>query len=223
MTFIDSIMEEYVLKHSGWDTNHDGCLSPNEADAVTVLKTYSIGKKYGSFDTSLISTLDDLNKFNNLTHLKTYSIQKCNQLQTVTLKNIKSLETYSLDQDETIETLALPHANQFATYFADDLRNIKHLFLTAPGDFDYKTYSFFAITKDVRQSGWSKDWNMANKDVTLYLSRDKLTSATPTIESSTEWGYMLRNGSTRKDLYSWKAIYVCDDYATDISSCELVK
>ena len=107
--------------------------------------------------------------------------------------------------------------------FADDLKNLRHLFLTAPGDFTYCYYAFLAITKNVQQSHWADDWEKVNKDVTLYLSRDKLSHAVPRIESSTEWGEILKTGHSNDALYQWKAIYVCDDYATDTSSCELVR
>ena len=224
MTFVDPVMKTYVLNYSGWDTNGDRCLSPKEADAVTMLKSNSIGKIGNSFDGTKIQTLEDLNKFRNLKRMQMYSVNNCNLLKTVLLTNVKTLDTYSLDQDRNIETLALPLANHFDTYFADDLRNLKHLFLTAPGNFEYEIYSFLALTKDVRQPNWSNEMEMGNKNVTLYLSRDKRSKASPKIISSTEWGDVFKdNVGQNQTWYHWKAIYVCDDYATDISSCELVK
>ena len=157
-----------------------------------------------------------------MSHLGTYSVQDCDNLTTVTLNNVESLDTYSLDANKNIETLILPRANYFKTYFADTLTNLKHLFLTAPGDFHLETYSFLALTKDVRKANWSADWEYVNKDVTLYLNRDKLSSAYPQIISPTQWGELFPNKS-RNEYYRWKAIYICDDYATDISKCELVK
>ena len=77
-----------------------------------------------------------------------------------------------------------------------------------------------ALTKNVRDDNWSSEWDKSNKNVTLYLSRDKLSKATPKIITSNLWGEVLRPNYGY--YYTWKAIYVCDDYATDESSCELV-
>ncbi|MBO4350157.1 MAG: hypothetical protein J6A01_04310 [Proteobacteria bacterium] len=217
-------MKKYVLHYSGWDTNKDECISKKEADEVTLIPPPGIGELY-PINTREIETVSDLNSFKNLTYLGAqHNIHYCNQLQTVVLKNIQVLESASLLGNYNIKTLVLPNANHFEFFFLEGSPNLEHLFLTAPGDFDYQPLSFLTMTADLAVSPYLGDGD-SNKNVTLYLSRDKLAGASPKIISPNEWGCYTEYGCDVifNPYYRWKAIYVCDDYATDISSCELVK
>ena len=214
LEFVDPEVERFAIGRDGWDTNHDGCISISEANAVTTLRNNSFKNN------EKLKTLEDLNQFKNLKYFETYSISLCPNLQKIQLNYAESFDTYSFDQNKNLETLILPRARKFKNYFGDAHPKLKQLFLTTPGNIDYVTYSFLALTKDVRVDNWYSEWDNSNKDVTLYLSRDKLSKHTPRIISPNRWGSVLM--TTNRDYYYWKAIYVCDDYATDTSSCELV-
>ena len=201
LTFVDPIVEAYAK--TTWDTDGNGYITDNEADAVTELKGHA-------FSTSGVQTLEDLNQFKNLVKINSYAIRDEQNLTSLTLLNVTTLDMYSIDMHvmaecDNIEVLQLPRLNNpLDGYVFAFLTQLHSVVLTAPGQISLpETYTFrlFDSSSIIR-----------NHEVTLYLNKDKLT-VEPKITAPNQWANQ-----------TWKAIYICDDYALiDDPSCQLVE
>jgi hypothetical protein len=200
LTFVDPIVEAYAK--TTWDTDGNGYITDNEADAVTELKGFA-------FDARGVQTLEDLNQFKNLVKINNYAIRDEQNLTSLTLLNVTTLEMYSIDmykaECDNIEVLQLPRLNNpLDVYVFAYLTQLHSVVLTAPGQISLPKTNTFRLF-DSSHKG-------RNHEVTLYLNKDKLT-VEPKITAPNQWANQ-----------TWKAIYICDDYALiDDPSCQLVK
>ena len=108
--FKDLGMDNYAHNYSPWDTNDDGCISAEEAAAVTEIPNGALVSNCKMPNTWYIYSLEDLNNFPNLTKIGDNAFANCAIRRTLYLSNVKTIGKQAFYNCESIYSIDLPAA-----------------------------------------------------------------------------------------------------------------
>ena len=136
LTFVDDEMKTYALDQryyggpddpgvlparSYWDQNHDHCIDPEEAAAVTSIDSATNVR---------LSSLDDLNQFPNLTTIRKDAFLSTGSVESLHLEHVEVLEA-SAFENCGVKSVDLPKATYIGAEAFKGCRRIKSVSLPA--------------------------------------------------------------------------------------------
>ena len=122
LTFADQTIQSYALVW--WDTDHNNCITPQEADAVTEIP-YQAFKKNPN-----VKTLEDLNQFHNLTIIREEAFMGCENLTSIALDHILTLEKNSFYECTGLTSISLPNTKTIGDSTFEGCLELKSLNLS---------------------------------------------------------------------------------------------
>ena len=131
ITFDDPVVKALCVDpNTGWDTNHDGKLSYDEAEAVT-----DLGTVFSS--NSSITSFDELQYFTGLTAIGNYAFYDCENLTSVVFPDsIQTIGDYAFTGCRSLASLKLPSTltsiGDYGFAYCSGLQSITVLAQTPP-------------------------------------------------------------------------------------------